>query len=375
MGPVKALRLYGKKDIRVDNIDPIPCGTDEVRLKIAYCGICGTDIHEYLASPIFAPAPGSVNEFTNVGLPVVLGHEMSGTIVEVGSDVHELQIGQSVSVSPALDDRHYGLPSCSRCHDNKLNICKSYASYGLNAEGGGFADEIVVSKYNVFALPAGVSLKIGALAEPLAVAWHCIRTSGFEAGQNALIMGAGPIGLAILLLLRVWDADKIIITEIAEQRALQAKKFGADVVVDPLGKPSNGVTSGETVSPIMEAVHQFTEDGVDVSFDTTGLQSNLDAGLAALKAGGAFYNVAIHEKPLQLNLNDVGFLEKNLMGGICYTPEDFDQVITAMATGKIPFEQMITSVVPLSNVIEGGFMELMNNRSAHVKILIQPDQV
>lgn len=301
-----------------------------------------------------------------------MGHEMSGTIVEVGSDVKDLQMGQNVCVNPSLDDRHFGAQPCSRCHQSKRNLCKRWATYGLNAPGGGFCEEIVVKGINCLPLPEGVSLKTGALAEPLAVAWHSIRTSGFKEGQNALVMGAGPIGLAILLLLRVWRANKIIVTEVAEQRINQAKSFGADIVVNPLEKPSSTNNADASANPVLSAVRKIDEDGVDVAFDATGLQSTLDTGLAAVKAGGTFFNVAIHEKPLMLNLNDIAILEKKLLGGICYTREDYDKVLEAMASGEIPFDKMVTSVVPLEKVIENGFQELINNRAAHVKILIQP---
>lgn len=297
---------------------------------------------------------------------------MSGTVVEIGSQVKELKVGQEVCVNPSLDDRHYGADSCSPCRQGKRNLCKRWATYGLNASGGGFSDEIVVKDFNCLVLPEGVSLKVGALAEPLAVAWHSIRTSGFKAGQTALVLGAGPIGLAILLLLRVWDANKILITEVTEQRTQQAKKFGADAVINPLQQQANGHADAAKIDPVLTAVQGMTEDGVDVVFDCTGLQSTLDTGIAALRPGGTFFNVAIHEKPLQLNLNDIACQEKKLLGGICYTNEDFTQVLNAMASGKIPFEQMITSVVPLSSVIDGGFMELINNKAEHVKILIQP---
>jgi (R,R)-butanediol dehydrogenase / meso-butanediol dehydrogenase / diacetyl reductase len=273
----------------------------------------------------------------------------------------------------ALDDRSYDEPPCFACRIGKPNICKRFATYGLSAWGGGFSSEIVVKDFNCFALPSSVSLEVGALTEPLAVAWHCIRESGFQKGQSALVLGAGPIGLALLLLLRVWDASKIFITEVTEARQLQAQKFGADVVINPLQKAPESGTGHKAPDVVVQAIKEVCEDGVDVAFDATGLQSTLDTALAATRPGGTIYNVAIHEKPLLFNPNDIGFLEKKFLGGICYLKEDFEAVINAMGEGKIPFENMITSVVPLSNAIEGGFMELMRNKSKHVKILIKPE--
>ncbi|KAF2096105.1 GroES-like protein [Rhizodiscina lignyota] len=371
-GTIQALRLHAKKDIRVDQIASLPCNSDEVRVQIAYCGVCGSDLHEYLSDPIFTPAPGTKNKWTGVELPIPLGHEMSGTVTEVGNDVSGVQVGQKVAINPALDDRHYGAELCSSCKTGKINICKRFATYGLSAPSGGFSTEVVVKRYNILPLPDNVPLKVGALAEPLAVAWHAIRLSGFQKGQNALVLGAGPIGLAILLLLRVWEAGKVIVTEVTDARKAQAAKFGADLVVNPLQKILDGA-EGDELDPVINAVRSSTEDGVDVAFDATGLQSTLDTALKATRPGGTIFNVAIHEKPLQLNLNDIACFEKKLLGGICYTYEDFEAVIKAMSSGKIPFEQMITAVVPLSNAVDGGFEELVRNKAKHVKILIQPD--
>lgn len=278
----------------------------------------------------------------------------------------DLKIGDRVAVNPALDDRHHGSDPCTTCQLGKRNICKRYASYGLSADGGGFASEIVVNEVNCIPLPESVSLEVGALLEPLAVAWHSIRLSGFERNQTVLVLGAGPIGLAIVMLLRVWGVKSIIVSEITPSRKQMAKDFGADIVVDPTEKSED--------NPVVRAVHGVNTDGVDVAFDAIGLQVTLDTAIASIRPGGTVFNVAIHEKPLQLNLNDLACFEKRLIGGICYTMEDFVGVLRALESGEVPAEKMITSIVPLSEVVEKGFLELIHHKEAHVKILIQPDE-
>ncbi|KAI7970169.1 hypothetical protein EIK77_008396 [Talaromyces pinophilus] len=371
---IQSLRYYGPKQLKVEYVPPLGCKSDEVRLKIAYCGICGSDIHEYLGGPIFPPKAGHKHPYTGVQLPVTLGHEFSGTVIEVGSNVRNFSVGQKVAVIPSLDDRHYGAAACFACQSEKRNLCEKWATYGLNASGGGLASEIVVNSVSCIALPDNVSLKSAALVEPLAVAWHCIRLSGIQKGQKAVIFGAGPIGLAILMLLKAMGASLVIISEVTDMRMQQARKFGADHVVNPLAGLSQ---TGDTLAkdPVTALVHELTNDqGVEVAFDASGLQSTLDAAIASTRIGGTIFNVAIHEKPLQIHLNDLLLAEKKLMGGICYTEEDFNAVIAALRDGTIPAEEMITSIVPLSKAIEGGFLELINNKAAHVKILIQPDK-
>lgn len=341
------------------------CGPSQVRVQVAYAGICGTDITEYLGGPIFPPQEGYPNPNTGVSLPVMLGHEFSGTICEVGSEVKSLVPGQPVVISPAQHHRHYGTPPCRPCTEHRYNVCDATSTIGLNAPGGGFSDQTVVEAANCIALPSNVGLKVAALVEPLSIAHHCISTSGFQAGQSALICGAGPIGLAMIALLRVMGADKIIATEVLESRLATALEFGATAAINPL-KPDAG--SESAVAMILK----LCPGGVHIAYDATGLQSTLDLCFAASKPGGVVFNVAIHKKPLLLNLNDVTLKEKRLMGGIGYLPEDFDGVIRMLADGRVNAEKMITSIVPLSNVVKGGFDELVNNRGAHIKILVRP---
>ncbi|KIW87285.1 chlorophyll synthesis pathway protein BchC [Cladophialophora bantiana CBS 173.52] len=366
MTMIKAVRFHGKGDVRLDTIPALECGPDELRVEVAYCGICGTDVHEYLGGPIFPPQHGCKNPHTGVSLPVVLGHEFSGTIIEIGSKVTGFQLGQHVAVNPSLDDVTYGLELCTACRAGRPNICKRWACLGLSGPGGGFSDEVVVNSHCCIPLPEGVSLKAGALAEPLAVASHMIRLSGFKKGDCVAVLGAGPIGLALLLLLKALGASAVVISEIAESRILQAQKFGADEVVDPRQ------ASLSRIDPLLEAIQKFSPDGADISFDTTGLQATLDSAVVAVKPGGVVFNVAIHEKPLSFNPNDFAFQEKKFMGGICYTNEDFVIALEAIRSGAVPADDFVTSVVPLEDIVQGGFMELIQNKEHHVKILIQP---
>ncbi|KAF2120990.1 alcohol dehydrogenase [Lophiotrema nucula] len=369
MAPVTALRFYGKGDLRIDSIEPRECGPFEVRVKVAYCGICGSDLHEYLGGPILAPGVGQKNPHTGAELPVVLGHEMSGTIVEVGSCVTTVAPGQQCAINPSVDDRHHGTDACESCRGGRPNLCKRWACYGLSAPGGGLSDEIVVHMASIVPVPSSVSLKAAALAEPLAVAAHMIRVSGFQRGSTTLVLGAGPIGLALLLLLKAQGAKAVWVSEIVEARSSKARQFGADAIIDP-SKASR--VEGE--DPVVAFVMEMTENGVDIAFDTTGIQVTLDTAIAATKPGGTIFNVAISEKPVVIHPNMFTLAEKKYMGGLCYTGEDFAMVVEALASGALPAEDLITSVVPLSKAVEGAFEELINNKDSHVKILVQPGQ-
>jgi (R,R)-butanediol dehydrogenase/meso-butanediol dehydrogenase/diacetyl reductase len=352
------------------------CGRDEVRLKVAFCGICGTDLHEYMAGPIFVPPKGTKDPHTGAELPVTLGHEFCGTVDQVGADVDNFVIGQKVAVNPAMDDRHHGHGACEQCLAGCQNRCKRLVFYGLSQGQGGFAEHIVIKPVALIPLPQNISLKLASLAEPLAVAAHMIRISGFRAGQNVLVLGTGPIGCALIMLLRAKGAAVIVASEVAESRAAQAESFGADVVVNPMAKSSPHDSPTETTfrtrsNPVLDTVRRMMGAGAHVSFDACGLQSTLDTAIECTKPGGTIFNVAIHDKALCINLNTLVVGEKHLTGGNAYTPEDFEEVMTLLSTHADQAARLVTSVVPLSNAVQGGFHELINNAAAHVKILIE----
>jgi (R,R)-butanediol dehydrogenase/meso-butanediol dehydrogenase/diacetyl reductase len=290
---------------------------------------------------------------------------MSGTISELGENVKGLSLGQKVVVNPSLGDSQYGIDPCISCQAGHPNTCSQATFYGLSAPGGGFANEITVHHANVMPVPENVPLKLAALAEPLAVAWHMVRISGFVKGQNVLILGAGPIGLALLMILKAKGAGKVIVSEVSSLRMQYAQQLGADKVVNPMGG------SADTPDPVIATVRELTGEGVDISYEASGLQATLDTAIAAVMPGGVIFNVAVHEKRLQVNINDLVLTEKKMTGGISYTSEDFQGVLELLASGTIPAEKLISSVVPLANIIEGGFQELINNKTKHVKILVQ----
>lgn len=358
---VTALRLYGPKDIRIDQIPAQICRDNELRIEVAYCGICGSDLHEF-AQPVLCPQPGSIHPLTGCSLPVTLGHEISGQVIEIGSKVTSFGIGDRVVLNPAITERHVDLPPCEDCALGHPNICARASNYGLGGPAGGFADEIVVKAFSAIKLPAEISLEEAALVEPLAVAWHSVRTAGFQRGQDALVLGAGPIGLAILQVLRVWGARNIIVSDVLTVRKAQASVLGATLVVDPV--------HGSV--PLLDSVHSVcARRGVDVAFDATGLQSTLDDAIAAVKPRGTIFNVAIHERPLLLNPTRLSLQEKIYRGGNGYTHKDFSSVIAAMAKGELQARPMITAIEALEDVIEKGFHELLARKGDHVKILIR----
>lgn len=329
---------------------------------MAYCGVCGTDIHEYLAGPILCPGHSTPNPSTGADLPVILGHEFSGTIVEIGSAVTaDFAVGQKVAVNPCLDDRHLQKPDCEFCAAGRRNLCTSSAFYGITANGGGFADEIVVSPHALVRLPDHVPLKLAALAEPLSVAAHMIRISGFQKGQDAVVLGAGPIGCALTFLLKESDAQNVIVSEVSSSRRTMASSSGADHVVDPLSSKA----------AVTDQVKEVMGNGADVTFDAAGLQATLDTAFACTKSGGTVFNVAIHDSPKQLNMNFLTLPEKKLMAGNAYTAEDFARVVKVLGERTKEVEKFVTGVVSLEDAVKEGFEPLIHGGGGHNKIVVE----
>lgn len=363
------LRLHGNKDVRLDTVEALPCGFDEVRIKVAYCGMCGSDLHEYLTGPVHAPKVGEKDRLTGTELPITLGHEVSGTVTELGSAVASLKVGQNVAVHPALHDAEWYKEACGGCSIGSFNLCENISYYGVSAPSGGFSPEMVVKAVNCFKLPEDTTLEQGALVEPLTIAWHSVRSSGIQAGQDAVVLGAGPIGLGIIAVLRVWGVKTIIVSELMAKRKEYASLAGANLVIDPR---ETGPTGAD---PVVAAARKLSQDGAGahVAFDATGLQATINTAIAAVRPGGIIFNIAVHQKPALININDIGFWEKKITGGIGSTTEDWEGVIDALASGRLFTKGFVTAVVNLSDAVNGALHELINNKEHHIKILVRPN--
>jgi 2-desacetyl-2-hydroxyethyl bacteriochlorophyllide A dehydrogenase len=287
------------------------------QIKPAFCGICGTDLHEYLGGANLIPKD-TPHPITHETLPLTLGHEFSGTVEEVGEDVQNLKTGDRVCVQPTIYDGE-----CLSCTRGLVNCCDKNGFVGLSGWGGGMSEHIVVPQDSVKRLPDNVSLEVGALVEPLAVGWHAVSISPYKPGDRVLVLGGGPIGLAVVQALKARGCDTIIVSEISPRRKQYAKEFGAHHVIDP------------SKDDVVTEVKQFTHgEGADIAFDAAGVQVGVDSAMLAIKARGTLVNIAVWEKRATLNMNDLVFRERAYMGVACYALGDFEQVIEAISTGK-----------------------------------------
>ena len=352
---MRAAIYHGQRDIRVEDIEEPKVVSGHVKIDVKATGICGTDLHEYLAGPIFVPTPDAPHPTTGEALPVVLGHEFAGEIVEVGDDVEGLSVGDAVAVEPVIR-----CEDCPRCHRGAYNLCENLGFHGISGGGGGLAEFTVVPAYMAHRLPDGFGYDRGAIVEPMAVSFHGVRVSGFRPGDVALLLGAGPIGATTLACLRAVGAHKVIVSEVSDARKESAQRLGADLVLDP------------RETDVAEEVRALTGGrGVDVSFDAAGVEATWQTALAATRAEGTVVSLAIWEEPVPVDLNHVVLTEQTIKGSICYVDQDYPTTIAMMDDGRLPSTELVTKRIGLDDVVEEGFEELVSNRDAHVKIIIE----
>ncbi|KAF8064978.1 alcohol dehydrogenase GroES domain protein [Lyophyllum atratum] len=358
---MKAARFYGAGDIRVEEIPESTPSKGQVKVKIAWNGICGSDLHAYLG-PVPKYASSVPDEVTGESAPVTLGHEFAGTIVELGPEVDNSKwsVGQNVVIEPVISCMKTS--TCKLCASGSRNLCPVSNFIGISGWGGGLSEYIAVGVQYLHILPDNIPLEIGACMEPLAVAWYAIKRSGFTKGNSVLVLGAGPIGVFLVKILRSFDPSATIITsEPALLRRQQALKHGASHAFDPLHVD------------VPAAVMKATGDtGVDIAFDAAGVQPSIDAAIQSVRPRGTIVNVAIWEKPAALNMNAIVMKEIVLTGTAAYD-RVHPELIEAIAAGKIPgLEELITRKIALEDVVEKGFRALLDDKDAQVKILVHP---
>ena len=317
---MKALRWHGNKDIRLDSI-PIPSlRPGWVKIKNGWAGICGSDLHEYLVGPKNAPTKPHV--VTGEQAPTVIGHEFSGRIVEISPDVPEslgLEVGKKCAIFPVLGDRE-----CIWCQQGASGVCPNWGFLGYSGYGGGFAEYICIDARDVHVIPDSMRLDVAALVEPLAVGWHGVKLGDAKPEDSVLVLGAGPIGIAVILCLRAHGVENISVSELSSLRSEQAKGAGAKHVFNP------------TKDDIPKSTADVSPDGwgPQVVFECAGVQASMDAAMQSVRGKGTVVNIGIFEKDVTFNPNLVNRRSLTYVGSNVYTREEFQEVIDAIADGE-----------------------------------------
>ena len=327
----------GNRTFTLGDSPTVAPGPGEVRLAIAYTGICGTDLHIF---------HGAMDQ--RVRAPQVIGHETSATVAEVGADVRDLAVGDAVVVRP-LDHRAETAADRGCSH-----ICRGLKFMGIDSPGA-FQASWTVPAFTVHRLPSGVDLRIGALAEPLAVACHDVRLGAVKPGELVVVIGGGPIGMLVAMVARHAGA-RVIVAEVGDYRLGFARRLGFEAF-DPL--------AADLPSLVLE---RSGGSGADVVFEVSGSRQAVLSMTDLLAVRGRVVLVAIHPRPVEVNLFQFFWKELRLIGTRVYEPEDYEHALALMAGGALPLGELITEVRPLGEITD-AFRRLEKDLTA-MKVLI-----
>jgi 2-desacetyl-2-hydroxyethyl bacteriochlorophyllide A dehydrogenase len=331
--------LYaGNQTFLLEQRQARPPGPGEVRLDVAYVGICGTDLHI---------KHGAMD--TRVTIPAVIGHEMSGTVAAAGEGVSRWSPGDQVTVMPL--DWCGRCPACAAGHQH---VCQHLVFVGIDS-GGAMQRSWTVPERLLVRLPPGLGLQSGALAEPVAVAVHDVRRGAVARGERVLVAGGGPIGLLIACVAAAEGAE-VVVSEPNRHRRTVAARLGF-LAVDPSG------------GDLPATLDQWTGGaGVDAAFEVSGSVAGLQAATRALRVRGRLIVVAIHSQPVPVDLFRVFWRELELIGARVYERRDFERAVALLSGGAIPAGELISAVEPLERTPEA--FEALESGAGVMKVLI-----
>jgi len=334
-------------DVRIERRQRAPLKAGDVRLKVSFCGICGSDVHEFVDGAHAIPV-GAPHAVSREMAPLVIGHEFTGEVIEAATGV-DLAPGTRVAVQP-----EYRCGNCAACRRGEYNLCLSMGFAGLMGSGG-MAEEAVLPAYMLHKLPDAVSDRQAAVLEPAAVALHALRRGRVRAGDTVAVAGAGPIGLLIAQLARIAGSRRVIVSDVSEARLAMARDLGATETV-------NATTADLAV----------VANGVDVAFEAVGMQVTLDAALASVRKGGRVVFVGLCGGPVSIDGFDVVNRELEIIASVGYR-DVYPDLIGMIATGIFDPSRIVTREITLADVVSQGFMRL-TARGEDVKILINPSK-
>lgn len=318
---------------------------DEVLVKLEYVGICGSDLHYYES--------GAIGDYV-VKPPFVLGHEPGGTVVEVGRNVKHLKAGDRVALEPGKTCGH-----CEFCKTGRYNLCPDVVFFATPPVDGVFQEYVAHEADLCFKLPDNVSTMEGALIEPLAVGFHAAMQGGARAGQTAVVMGAGCIGLVTMMALKAMGVTKVYTVDIMEKRLQKALELGADGVIN----------AGQ--ADAVEEVRKLTDGkGCDLVIETAGTQATTVQAIRMTKKGAAIVLVG-YSKSGEMTLPMSHALDKELTFKTVFRYRHiYPMAIDAVAAGKVNLKGIVTDIFTLDE-IQKAMDHSVNNKADIVKAVVR----
>lgn len=348
---MKAAFWYGHRDLRVLDTQEPQVMAGHVKVQIAWAGICGTDRHEY-NGPVFIPVT-KPNRLTGRIAPLILGHEFSGKIIEVGENVLGWKIGDRVTASGNLV-----CGKCEWCKSGRINLCERLAFNGIGQDGC-FTEFIVVPVYQLYRVPDNVSLEKAVLTEPLACGAHATKLIGDVQGKDVVVIGPGIIGMSCLIAAKHNGAGRMLMVGVGNSSESIARKFGADDYVDV------------TKTNLVEFVRTWTSGRMaEVVYECVGLEQTMENAINCSRNAAKIMIMGVYEKPPKFPMNYFQEGERTLLSSQAYVDE-LAIVLNWMSKEDDQYLDLITRRISLDRIVEDGFEELMANNDRHVKIVIK----
>jgi len=345
---VQAVRWHARDDVRVEEVPPPPPpGPGEVQLRVSWCGICGTDLEEWMSGPLFIPT-AAPHPVTGAQAPLVLGHEFTGVVTMAGGGVTGPSPGQRVAVDTIV---YCG--TCHWCRRGEVIRCPLLGALGLHGDGG-LAELCNAPARMCLPVPDSVADEEAALAEPLAVAVRALRRGRLQPGERVAVVGLGPVGLMAVQAAVAFGAESVAVVEPLPERRALAMRLGADRHVPP----------GDAAA--LEA---------DVAVECAGSPAAVETAVRAVRAGGRAVVLGIDTRPARVAPMDLVVGEKAIIGSLSHVwDEDFRIALALLGRGAVVAAPLITDRIPLSAAVTGGLALLRDEPGKHVKILVRPGE-
>ncbi|MFB2579655.1 zinc-binding dehydrogenase [Herbiconiux sp. P15] len=333
--------LHDVGDLRIEEREVPQPGPGEVLIRVAVCGVCGSDATEFgrhilLASP-----------------PVALGHEFAGTVAAVGEGVTSPPVGATVVSGAGIS-----CGECKPCLQGRTNLCRTYSTIGFHHEGGLAGYVISPAAITLDVSDSGLSLDTLGLTQPMAIAVHAVRRSGLTAGQDAVVVGVGGIG-AFLTVAAAATGARVLVVDLNDDRLDLAMRLGASETL----KAGTGTITDRLEELGMDA---------DVFFEVSGSGPGLASVLEAAKPGATIVPVGIQNGEPALPLGSWTLREYTIIGTVAHVfAIDFPEAVRLLGT-RPDWSDIASEVIPLDRVADGALQPLIDGRSAQIKTLVDP---
>ncbi len=352
---MKAMVYHGNRDVRLGDVEEPRPRPGEAKLRIDYCGICATDIEEYIYGPAFI-SHDEPNPLTGKKTPRIIGHELTGTVVETGAGVRNVQPGDRAVINGTLT-----CGGCWWCLRGEASQCPSMTAVGFGKDGG-LAEYIVWPAAQVVTLPANVTSREAGLVEPAAVGHHAAIRGRVKPGETVAVVGVGPVGMLAMQAARTMGA-RVFAVDKREMSLNLALELGAGGAVnadegDP-GKALRNLNGGR---------------GPDVIIDAAGGPGSTQQSVEWVRNGGRVVLVAIHTSKPEFDFVNVVAKEVEIIGSLGYLQHDVEDVVRHISSGTMVTEPLISDVIGLDQVIDVGYAKMMSDAKDFFRILVSPSR-